>query len=288
MKITALCIYSEIGNEDIIETIIENENLDILGFSSVFDNDKKTVCVEIYSEKKDTVLKNKKIIEEKAKEIELEIKTEIRELSDDEYLYAYKQYLKPLKAGDITIVPGDRDSHKEEGLTIYIPKQYAFGTGSHETTLIALEFLHDYAKKNKMDGVHLVDVGCGSGILSLAASLYGAFDITAIDNDIQAVSCTKDNMRYNEISLARVLEAEPDDLSDEGQKYNLTIANIETEILIKILPSLCEITNENGKIILSGILKERMDDMKYRVNDLKLKIEDIKEKTEWAGMLLSF
>ena len=283
MKIYSLSININIGFEDIIEATIESGVLDILGYNIEFPiNNNNIAVVNIYNENQEKLENNLNIIKENIDDI-TEYDYEIKELNSDEYLTSYMAFLKPFKVGEITIIPNLKDdNNNEDGL--YIAKQYAFGTGTHETTFLALEMINKYSKNNNISSKMIADIGCGSGILSLFCYKLGARNITPVDIDIDAVNCTLDNARYNNINLDNVFLGSADSL--HNSQYDLVIANIETDILIEILPNLKKILKENGHLILSGILAEKESFMNEAIKENKLEILDRKQKNDWVSFLL--
>ena len=283
MKIYSLSINISIGFEDIIEAIIESGALDILGYNIEFpiENDNIAI-VNIYNENREKVEKNLNMIKENIDDIS-EYHYEIKELNSDEYLTSYMAFLKPFKVGEITIIPNLKDENNNED-ALYIAKQYAFGTGTHETTSLALDMINDYSKNNNISSKTIADIGCGSGILSLFCYKLGAKNITSVDIDNDAVNCTLDNAKYNNIKLNNVFLGSAESLNDS--QYDLAIANIETDILIEILPNLKRIVKENGHLILSGILAEKESFMNESIKENNLNILDRKQKNDWISILL--
>ena len=283
MKIYSLSININIGFEDIIEATIESGVLDILGYNIEFPiNNNNIAVVNIYNENQEKLENNLNIIKENIDDI-TEYDYEIKELNSDEYLTSYMAFLKPFQVGEIMIVPNLKDDNNNEE-ALYIAKQYAFGTGTHETTFLALEMINKYSKNNNISSKMIADIGCGSGILSLFCYKLGARDITSVDIDNDAVNCTLDNAKYNNIKLNNVFLGSADSL--HNSQYDLVIANIETDILIEILPNLKKILKENGHLILSGILAEKESFMNEAIKENKLEILDRKQKNDWVSFLL--
>ena len=283
MRIYSLAINISIGFEDIIEATIENGVLDILGYNIEFPvNNKDIAVVNIYNENMEKLENNLNIIKENIDDI-AEYNYEIKELNSDEYLTSYMAFLKPFQIGNITIVPNLKDNNNYDN-ALYIAKQYAFGTGTHETTFLALEMINEYSKNNNISSKMVADIGCGSGILSLFCYKLGTRNITSVDIDNDAVNCTLDNAKYNNIKLNNVFLGSADSLSNF--QYDLVIANIETDVLINILPNLKKILKENGHLILSGILREKEDSMNESIKQNNLKILDRKQKNDWISILL--
>lgn len=283
MRIYSLSINITIGFEDIIEATIESGELDILGYNIELPiNNNNIAIVNIYNENQEKLENNLNIIKQNIDDM-AEYDYEIKELNSDEYLTSYMAFLKPFKIGEITIIPNLKDdNNNEDGL--YIAKQYAFGTGTHETTFLALEMINEYSKNNNISSKTIADIGCGSGILSLFCYKLGSRNITSVDIDNDAVNCTLDNAKYNNIKLNNIFLGSADSLSNF--QYDLVIANIETDILIEILPDLKKILKENGDLILSGILAEKESFMNEAIKQNNLTILNRKQKNDWISLLL--
>lgn len=283
MRIYSLSINITIGFEDIIEATIESGELDILGYNIELPiNNNNIAIVNIYNENQEKLENNLNIIKQNIDDM-AEYDYEIKELNSDEYLTSYMAFLKPFKVGEITIIPNLKDdNNNEDGL--YIAKQYAFGTGTHETTFLALNMINEYSKNNNISSKTIADIGCGSGILSLFCYKLGARNITSVDIDNDAVNCTLDNAKYNNIKLNNVFLGSTDSLSNF--QYDLVIANIETDILIEILPDLKKILKESGHLILSGILAEKESFMNEAIKQNNLTILNRKQKNDWISILL--
>lgn len=288
MLIHSLSITLERGFEDIIEATIESGDLNILGFNIEYPiNDENITIVNIYNENNDILKKNLSIIEKNINDI-IKYSYEIKELESEEYLTSYMEFLKPFNIGSVTIIPNlKNDSDKLNDSTLYIAKQYAFGTGTHETTSLALEMINEYSENNDIVSKSVADIGCGSGILSLFAYKLGARNITSIDIDNDAVNCTLDNASYNNIKLDNVILGNTKDLINMNFKFDLVIANIETDVLIEILSELKELLKPNSILILSGILLEKESSMNNAIRENKLNIILRKRKNDWVSLMLN-
>ena len=140
-----------------------------------------------------------------------------------------------------------------DAIIINMDPGLAFGTGSHQTTSLCLEYLDNNPPKN----IDVIDFGCGSGILAIAAAKLGALRVLAIDNDPQAVISSKDNIINNKCEgIIKTIHSE-DEIDFEG--CDLLIANILTNPLIKLAPTFADLVNPDGEILLSGILKKQVD-----------------------------
>ena len=290
MKLYSLSFKVDFGFEDILEAIIESGKLNILGYNIEYPkNDKKenVAIVNIYNENNEKLENNLNIIKNN---LEIDYSYEIKELDSDKYLTSYMEYLKPFKIGDITIVPNlkdYKDYYKDlKEPIIYIAKQYAFGSGTHETTYLALETINEYSLENDIKTKSVADIGCGSGILSLFSYKLGARNITSVDIDSDAVNCSLDNAKYNDINLDNVIFGSAKDLNNINLKFDLVVANIETDILIEIMTDLKKLLKEKSSLILSGILLEKESYINNSIREHGLKIINRKRKNDWVALLL--
>lgn len=135
----------------------------------------------------------------------------------------------------------------------------AFGSGSHPTTRLCLAALAVLPLR----GARVLDFGCGSGILALAAALLGAREVVAVDHDPQALLATRDNASYNHIDPARLRVLAPEDLADrepaaeEGRAFDVVVANILANPLVSLAPMLSRRVVTGGHLVLSGVLDEQ-------------------------------
>lgn len=150
------------------------------------------------------------------------------------------------------IVPTWHDAPDSRAINLKLDPGLAFGTGSHPTTRLCLRWLDD----NLQGGETLLDYGCGSGILAIAAAKLGAARVEGVDIDEQAVTASRDNAALNEVTAHFCL---PGDLAP-GQ-YDVVVANILTNPLKGMAPLLAGRVRTGGKLVLSGILAEQAEDV---------------------------
>lgn len=176
---------------------------------------------------------------------------------------------------NLWICPSVETPPDSNAVNIILDPGLAFGTGTHPTTALCLEWLDANPPQNKT----VVDYGCGSGILAIAAAKLGATEVFAIDHDEQALLATQDNAKRNKIKLDRLNIFLPENLP--AIKTDLLIANIIANPLIKLAPLFAELIKPNGDLVLSGILEDQIDLIKnaYAPNFL---IKNIAHKNEWV------
>ena len=161
-----------------------------------------------------------------------------------------------------------------DSIVIHMDPGLAFGTGTHQTTSLCLEYLDSNPPKN----LHVIDFGCGTGILAIAAAKFGAKSVIAIDNDPQAVLSSKENVAKNKcentITTIHSIDQERDN------KCDLLIANILVNPLVELEPLFSDLVHTNGMLLLSGILKEQVDRVVkcYSINFSNIEVAN---KGEW-------
>ena len=243
--------------------------------------------VVFYIEKADDRKKMLGKIESELKQLN-GIKIE-RELEDaDKWQNEWKKHFKQTKIGKIVIVPEWTEYIAERGETVFrIDPGAAFGTGQHESTKLCIYALQEYVKREDL----VLDIGCGSGILSCICSLIGAKKVVACDIDpIGAINATKRNARLNGISNIEVLAGEatselPQKLSKE--KYDVIIANIVADVIIELVPFVKEYLKQSGKFISSGIIGERAAEVRAKFFHEGLNIIWEKELNDWHAFVVS-
>lgn len=178
-----------------------------------------------------------------------------REVEGDDWLQIWKTHFRPLHIGDsVVICPEWIDYVKEAGeVVVKLDSNMAFGTGEHETTAMCLKLMQQYLK----EGDVCIDVGCGSGILGIAALKLGASLAYLTDIDYVAVESAKHNCLQNGVSQKAIV-AHSDLLNDTDIKGDIMFANITAEILCMLAPSIPKNLKEGGTLILSGIIESRL------------------------------
>lgn len=173
------------------------------------------------------------------------------EIDAADYENEWKKYYNPIKTKNITIVPTwiEYNPGKDEKIMRLDPGM-AFGTGSHATTRMCLELMD-------VEGKDVIDVGCGSGILGIAAKICGAKSVYMCDIDAQAVEFATKNAELNNV----VATIEKTDLLEGEQQADFIFANITADILMRFSKSIGKHLRENGTIVLSGIMDTRLDEV---------------------------
>lgn len=178
----------------------------------------------------------------------------IETLADNDWVRLTQSQFEPIPISPrLWIVPTWHTPSDPNAINIVLDPGLAFGTGSHPTTRLCLRWLDS----NLLGGESVLDYGCGSGILAIAALKLGAAHATGVDVDLQAVIASRDNAIANQVKDAQFYL--PDDAPQSS--YDLVVANILTNPLRMLAPLLAKSTRQGGQIVLSGILEEQAQDV---------------------------
>ena len=197
-------------------------------------------------------------------------------LQERDWEQAYRDHFKPLQYADnLWIVPSWLQPPDPAAVNLRLDPGLAFGTGNHPTTALCLAWL----AQQPPSGLDVVDYGCGSGILAIAAILLGANRVQAIDIDPQAISASRANMERNAIDAARIPLYLPQD--DPGDSADLLLANILAGPLTELAPRFAARVRPGGKILLSGILNSQLDDIQSAYGDY-FRLDPARLREEWV------
>lgn len=198
----------------------------------------------------------------------------------EDWINNWKKYFKPIKVGEkLLIRPTWEEVDCNEGRTvIHLEPGLAFGTGTHETTRLCLELLEQYVTPDSK----LLDVGCGSGILSVASLLLGAKLAVGVDIDEMAVKTAVENAKINNVEdrFNSICGSLTDKVSG---KYNIVVANIVADIIITLTSDVKNYMEKDTIYIMSGIIDTRLSDVKaVLVNDFDIITQ--KEEKGWVAL----
>lgn len=199
-------------------------------------------------------------------------------IASEDWENVWKKYYLPIKIRNVVIVPQWINVNEDENTKVLIDPGMAFGTGNHETTNMCIKLAQDF----DLEGKSVADVGCGSGILGITALKLGANVCHFIDIDEQAIKATNHNCKLNNV-LYRAKIKNGNLLECVNDKMDIVIANITADILIKLKGELSKILKPNGKIIISGIIHSKAEQVlnEYLTSYKLLKIE---RSGEWQAM----
>ncbi|QIA07947.1 50S ribosomal protein L11 methyltransferase [Draconibacterium halophilum] len=189
-----------------------------------------------------------------------------------------KNYFKPLVIGGECLIRAPfHTEYPETKYEIIIEPNMAFGTGNHETTATIIESI----LQNDLKGKTILDMGCGTGILSILASMKGAEQITAIDIDKWSYEGTQENAALNKITNINAKLGDASLLGEE--KYDLIFANIHKNVLLNDMPTYYSVLKKRGTLIMSGFYTEDIQDIVVKAEELGLTNAGFMEKNNWVA-----
>ena len=202
-------------------------------------------------------------------------------IDEEAYANSWKKYYKPLKIGEkIVVCPVWENYELKDGEVILkIDPGMAFGTGTHETTSLCIEYL----QKVVNDGDKILDVGCGSGILGISAVKLGAKYAYLTDIDYVAVESAKHNSVLNDVQN-KVTVAHSNLLDDASVCSDIMLANITADILAKLATSIPKNLKNKGVLILSGIIESKLNDVLKAYKEQNLTCINQIRKGEWFAV----
>ncbi|HOP85024.1 MAG TPA: 50S ribosomal protein L11 methyltransferase [Syntrophorhabdaceae bacterium] len=200
---------------------------------------------------------------------------EIKEVAFPDYSELTMKYFKPISVYGVKIIPPW--SKKMPQGSIIIHPGMAFGTGRHESTKLMIKLM----QKIDFKGKHVIDIGCGSGILAIFARMRGAKSVVAVDNDLDAVLSAKKNTMLNKLNKISIVCA---DIKDIKGSFDVVLANLDIRTFQKNGKKIEGYLKTNSLLIISGILKKEKKNIFEVFKDLQCIVEE--HKNSWEGMIL--
>ena len=273
-------IYIE-DYSDIEQQVAEIAHVDLIE-QELLDKPRDTVIIHLYLEPGASQVETLALIAARMEAAGIPYTVETEGVEQEDWQNAWKKYYHAMDIGErLAIVPGWED-YRTDRIRIVMDPGMAFGTGTHHTTSMCMEYLEEIITPQ----AEVFDVGTGSGILSIAAAKLGAKSIVAVDIDANAVRIAKENIAGN--GLSEVIAVKEGDLlhGTEG-KADVIIANIIADIIIMLLPDVAQKLKADGKFLASGIIEEREDDIKQAASASGLKVVSTRHKGGWVAMLMA-
>ncbi len=212
------------------------------------------------------------------------------DVDDEDWINNWKKYYKPLKIGkNVVVKPLWEDYEAKAGEVIFkIEPGHVFGTGLHHTTQLCVEQLENYVNNS----TSVLDLGCGSGILSIISLLLGADNAFAVDIDKNAVKISYENAELNNINKEKYTVKSGDVLSDNDlieevcqKEYDVVVANIVADVIIAIKDFVKRSMKDTGVFISSGIIEERAEEVAEALRSIGFVVKEINYKEGWASIV---
>lgn len=250
---------------------------------NVLEHKGKVAVVKAYFAEEDNIEEilgyvNEKLVELKEMGIDLgEAKVEHEKMYEEDWANTWKQYYKPSKVGEkIVVKPIWEEYEEKEGeLVVNLDPGMAFGTGTHETTRMCIQALEKYVKEEST----VFDVGCGSGILAIAAAKLGAKLAVGVDLYPVAVESSIENVGYNNLNNIEILHGNLVEVIDG--KADIVVANILAEIICILTDDVKRVMKDGGVFITSGIIHDRVDMVCEKLEATGFEVIEKNRDGEW-------
>lgn len=218
------------------------------------------------------------------------LEIEIDSMTEQDWANNWRQYFHPIEIGEKIIIKPEWEDLKEptDRVVFNIEPGMSFGTGSHYTTQLCIEALEKYIKPD----IKMLDLGCGSGILSIISLLLGAEKAVAVDIDPNAVDTAYQNADRNNIDRSKYKVFSGNIVTDTDiqteiskNKYEVIAANIVADVIIALAPAAKKYMTDDGVFITSGIITDRADDVKKVLEENGFEIITVNQRKDWVSMV---
>lgn len=212
-------------------------------------------------------------------------------MQEQDWANNWKKYFKPICVGEKILICPQWEEVKDAGerKIFKVNPGMTFGTGTHHSTQMCIEHLEGVIG----NGEEVLDLGCGSGILSIISLILGASDATAVDIDENCVHVAYENLDMNNMPREKYHVYSGDIINDTAlfeklnvKKYDVIVANIVADVIIALLPTAEKLIKEDGTLICSGIIDERLSDVEEAVSKSGFYIDKTTHSKGWASLKL--
>ena len=251
---------------------------------SILNADKETVKVSLFVPEEKNLSEYTSFLRDRFTALGIEAEITLDGMNEEDWAESWKQYYKPIPLGRVTIVPAWEEYDAKEGeVIIRMDPGMAFGTGTHETTRLVMRIMQDEI----VGGERVLDVGTGSGILSICASKLGAHSCNAYDIDPVAVKIAKENAEADgcdniTVGVSDLLRGV--DLS--SGRYDFCVANIVADIIIRMMPDLSDYITDEAPVILSGIIAMREEEVIASVKENGYHVVREERENDWVALMI--
>ncbi len=259
------------------------------------DSEGPDICLNVYLEEKSPDPATRHLLQERIRK-QLEELADIfqveqakiswEEIEDQDWSSNWKVHFKPFAITEGLVIAPTWEQYDATGdeKVIVMDPGMAFGTGHHATTSLSLNFLRQ--RLSEKNGLRVLDVGTGTGILAMGAALFGAAEVMGIDNDPEAVRAASDNLSLN--GLDPVMEVSPAPLETVDKAFDIIVANIIHDVLVKMTADFERLLVAGGELILSGILQGEQEENIIRLyTDCSFVLTGRERQEEWAALLFT-
>lgn len=265
------------------EETMEIAHIDLIE-ESLLQRDRTKGIIHIYVNPDENPMESVAFIRDRLNSVGISHEINILDCKTEDWQNNWKQYFKPMPVGEkLLIRPVWVDDFDDMGRKILnIEPGLAFGTGSHPTTKLCLETLEKYVRNDTT----VLDIGCGSGILSIACLLLGAESAVGVDIDELAVKTAKSNALENGFDEPKFVAIEGNLSDNVSGKYNLVVANIVADIIVEFNKDVGRFLSDDGIYITGGIIESREDDVLFSFAQNGFEVVERYENNGWLVFAL--
>lgn len=270
------------------QNVMEISHIDLID-QQLLEMDREHVKIHIYISPLENATKHIEYLKTLLKESNIEYSLYCDKIDEEDWANNWKKYYKPFNVGNkLMIKPQWETIDNSDGRTVLnIEPGLAFGTGTHESTKMCLELIEQCVT----DGNRIMDIGCGSGILSVAAVLLGAEKAIAVDIDPLAVKITSENallngLLSNKIEVFEINLLEND--MDIDAKCDIVVANIIADAIVALSAVVNKYLKKNGKFICSGIIDQKLEEVISALNSNGFVIEEQVFENGWVAITATY
>ena len=251
---------------------------------SILNADKTCGAVSIFVPEERPLPEYRAFLSERFSSLGISVEYEISGICEDDWAENWKKYYRPVHLGRVTVVPRWEDYTAKEGeIIVRMDPGMAFGTGTHETTRLVMRLMQE----ENLSGLRVLDVGTGSGILSICASKLGAQHINAYDIDPVAVKVALDNVECEgcdniEVGVSDLLAG----VDISKGRFDFCVANIVADIILRMLPDISDYLTEKAPIILSGIIAPRKDEVISAAAEYGYRVVKEINENDWVALMI--
>ena len=267
---------------DLEEGAREIAHIDLID-EDLLQRDRTRALIHVYLEPEVNPAEALAFLQERLSAADIDNALSTRTVQEADWANNWKQYFKPLPIGEkLLILPTWEQDDNPDGRTLlHIDPGMAFGTGGHETTRLVLETLEDIVKP----GDQFLDIGCGSGILSIAALLFGADTAFGVDIDPLAVKTARENGVLNGMTPPRYTIVEGDLADKVTEQYDVVAANIVADAIIALSPAVPVFLKDGGVYVVSGIIDTREAEVVQALDRCGFAVRERHENRGWVCLV---
>ena len=246
--------------------------------------DRENALIHIYISECDNAAEAFSYLKERLDALKIPYSAESLGVDDKDWNENWKKYFKAFEVGKrLAVCPSWENYENTENRTVLqIDPGAAFGTGTHATTSLCLGILENQVKT----GHNVLDIGTGSGILAIASVLLGADSAVGVDIDAQSVKTAKENAEINKVN--NKIQFFVGDLADKiTDKYDIVCANIVADVIIRLFDNVADYMKDDAKLIISGIIDIRAEEVEASASKKGFKIDKMLEKENWRAYILT-